>query len=285
MNNNLMMRVERNSYTKHRTKIKKKTFILLVISFIILNFFLSVLINISSMNKKIDNSYFFTADLKSELKEEEKNKIEVEILGLEGVRKVRYLSKEEAFKNLQTQLDVAIPKGENPLSDSLLIYFNSLDDAEKLQENLENNQNIKEIFVDAAFIGYQEREKKFYNLLFAMIMIFLVAPSILGIYYTFYNAVAIDFLNYNDIIPDDRINSKRAKKVNLLPFSGAALMGTLIFFNVYTYFREEIIEISSKFLILSIGEIFVVQVLAIIAINMVIWINPLRLRVLFKEES
>ena len=285
MNNNLMMRVERNSYTKHRTKIKKKTFILLVISFIILNFFLSVLINISSMNKKIDNSYFFTADLKSELKEEEKNKIEVEILGLEGVRKVRYLSKEEAFKNLQTQLDVAIPKGENPLSDSLLIYFNSLDDAEKLQENLENNQNIKEIFVDAAFIGYQEREKKFYNLLFAMIMIFLVAPSILGIYYTFYNAVAIDFLNYNDIIPDDRINSKRAKKVNLLPFTGAALMGTLIFFNVYTYFREEIIEISSKFLILSIGEIFVVQVLAIIAINMIIWINPLRLRVLLREDS
>ena len=285
MNNNLMMRVERNSYTKHRTKIKKKTFILLVISFIILNFFLSVLINISSMNKKIDNSYFFTADLKSELKEEEKNKIEVEILGLEGVRKVRYLSKEEAFKNLQTQLDVAIPKGENPLSDSLLIYFNSLDDAEKLQENLENNQNIKEIFVDAAFIGYQEREKKFYNLLFAMIMIFLVAPSILGIYYTFYNAVAIDFLNYNDIIPDDRINSKRAKKVNLLPFTGAALMGTLIFFNVYTYFREEIIEISSKFLILSIGEIFIVQVLAIIAINMIIWINPLRLRVLLREDS
>lgn len=285
MNNNLMMRIEKNSYTKHRTKIKKKTFILLVISFIILNFFLSVLINISSMNKKIDNSYFFTADLKSELKEEGKNKIEVEILGLDGVRKVRYLSKEEAFKNLQTQLDVAIPKGENPLSDSLLIYFNKLDDAEKIQENLENNQNIKEVFVDAAFIGYQEREKKFYNLLFAMMMIFLVAPSILGIYYIFYNAVAIDFLNYNDIIPDDRVNSRRAKKVNLLPFTGAALMGTLIFFNIYTYFREEIIEISSKYLILSIGEIFVVQVLAIIAINMVIWINPLRLRVLFKEES
>ena len=39
-------------------------------------------------------------------------------------------------------------------------------------------------------------------------------------------------------------------------------MGTLIFFNVYTYFREEIIEISSKYLILSIGEIFVVQVLS-----------------------
>ncbi|MDO4589310.1 MAG: permease-like cell division protein FtsX, partial [Fusobacterium sp.] len=150
MNNNLMMKIEKNSYTKQRVKIKKKTFILLVISFIILNFFLSVLTNISSINKKIDNSYFFTADLKSELKEEEKNKIEIDILGVEGVRRVRYLSKEEAFKNLQTQLDVAIPKGENPLSDSLLIYFDSLDTAEKIQESLENNQNIKEVFVDAA---------------------------------------------------------------------------------------------------------------------------------------
>lgn len=285
MNNNLMMKIEKNSYTKQRVKIKKKTFILLVISFIILNFFLSVLTNISSINKKIDNSYFFTADLKSELKEEEKNKIEIDILGVEGVRRVRYLSKEEAFKNLQTQLDVAIPKGENPLSDSLLIYFDSLDTAEKIQESLENNQNIKEVFVDAAFISFQEREKKFYNIVFTMVIILLVIPSILGIYYIFYNAVAIDFLNYEDVIPDSKTNSRRAKRINLLPFTGASLVGTLIFFNVYTYFREELIELSNKYLILSIGEIFVIQILAIIAINMVIWINPLRLRTLVREDS
>lgn len=285
MNNNLMMKIEKNSYTKQRVKIKKKTFILLVISFIILNFFLSVLTNISSINKKIDNSYFFTADLKSELKEEEKNKIEIDILGVEGVRRVRYLSKEEAFKNLQTQLDVAIPKGENPLSDSLLIYFDSLDTAEKIQESLENNQNIKEVFVDAAFISFQEREKKFYNIVFTMVIILLVIPSILGIYYIFYNAVAIDFLNYEDVIPDSKANSRRAKRINLLPFTGASLVGTLIFFNVYTYFREELIELSNKYLILSIGEIFVIQILAIIAINMVIWINPLRLRTLVREDS
>lgn len=285
MNNNLMMKIEKNSYTKQRVKIKKKTFILLVISFIILNFFLSVLTNISSINKKIDNSYFFTADLKSELKEEEKNKIEIDILGVEGVRRVRYLSKEEAFKNLQTQLDVAIPKGENPLSDSLLIYFDNLDTAEKIQESLENNQNIKEVFVDAAFISFQEREKKFYNIVFTMVIILLLIPSILGIYYIFYNAVAIDFLNYEDVILDSKTNSRRAKRINLLPFTGASLVGTLIFFNVYTYFREELIELSNKYLILSIGEIFVIQILAIIAINMVIWINPLRLRTLVREDS
>ncbi|MDO4588513.1 MAG: hypothetical protein Q4B33_01525 [Fusobacterium sp.] len=118
-----------------------------------------------------------------------------------------------------------------------------------------------------------------------MVIILLVIPSILGISYIFYNAVAIDFLNYEDVIPDSKANSRRAKRINLLPFTGASLVGTLIFFNVYTYFREELIELSNKYLILSIGEIFVIQILAIIAINMVIWINPLRLRTLVREDS
>ena len=122
MNN--LLKIEKN-YTKNRIQLKKKTFILLVISFVILNFFLSFVINISSTTKKIENSYFFTADLRSNLNEEEKNKTEIEVLSIEGVKKVRYLSKEEAFKKLQFQLDIAIPKGENPLSDSLLIYFDS----------------------------------------------------------------------------------------------------------------------------------------------------------------
>ena len=130
MNN--LLKIEKN-YTKNRTQLKKKTFILLVISFVILNFFLSFVINISSATKKIENSYFFTADLRNNLNEEEKNKTEVEVLNIEGVKKVRYLSKEEAFKKLQFQLDIAIPKGENPLSDSLLIYFDSPTRLEKKQ--------------------------------------------------------------------------------------------------------------------------------------------------------
>ena len=85
MNN--LLKIEKN-YTKNRIQLKKKTFILLVISFVILNFFLSFVINISSTTKKIENSYFFTADLRSNLNEEEKNKTEVEVLNIEGVKKV-----------------------------------------------------------------------------------------------------------------------------------------------------------------------------------------------------
>ena len=283
MNN--LMRIDKNSYTKNRTQIKKKTFILLVISFVILNFFLSLLINVSSVTKKIENSYFFTADLRSDLKEEDKNKVEIEILGIDGVRKVRYLSKEEAFQNLQFQLDIAIPKGENPLSDSLLIYFESPDKLERIQENLENNQNIKEFFVDAGFIGAKERELRFYKILLVTVILGLAIPSMAGIYYIFYNTVAIDFLNFTDIIPDDKVNMRRAKKINLLPFTAASIIGTLIFFNGYTYFRDKILEISSKYLILSFGELFFIQVLAIVMINIIIWVNPIRLKKLIRGDS
>lgn len=283
MNN--LMRIDKHSYTKHRTQIKKKTFILLVITFVILNFFLSFLINVSSVTKKIENSYFFTADLRSDLKEEDKNKTEMEVLGIDGVRKVRYLSKEEAFKNLQFQLDIAIPKGENPLSDSLLIYFESPAKLEKIQENLESNQNIKEFFVDASFISSKERELRFYKILLVTVILGLALPSMAAGYYIFYDAVAIDFLNYTDVIPDDKVNMRRAKKINLLPFTAASIIGTLIFFNGYTYFRDKILEISSKYLILSLGELFFVQTLIIIMLNIIIWVNPLRLKKLVREDS
>lgn len=283
MNN--LMRIDKKSYTKHRTQIKKRTFILLIISFVILNFFLSFLINISSVTKNIENSYFFTADLRSDLKEEDKNKIEIEILGIDGVKKVRYLSKEEAFKNLQFQLDIAIPKGENPLSDSLLIYFESPAKLEKIQENLENNQNVKEFFVDAGFISSKERELRFYKILMVTVILGLTLPSMAALYYIFYDAVAIDFLNFTDVIPDDKANMRRAKKINLLPFTAASIIGTLIFFNGYTYFRDKILEISNRYLILSLGELFFLQFLVVCMINIIIWVNPLRLRKIVREDS
>ena len=57
--------------------------------------------------------YFFTADFQNGISDSEKEKTEIEILKLDGVRQVRYISKEEAFQKLQYQLDVAIPRGEN----------------------------------------------------------------------------------------------------------------------------------------------------------------------------
>ena len=138
MNNFNLMKMEKNTI-RTKIQIKKTTFILTVLSFIILNFFLAFFINVDTIKSRVEAGYFFTADFHKNVSSEDKEKLEIEILKLEGVKQVRYVSKEEAFQKVQYQLDVAIPKGENPLSDSLIIFFDKPTDIEKIQVKLENN--------------------------------------------------------------------------------------------------------------------------------------------------
>ena len=86
MNNINLMQMEKNT-TKNKVQIKKTTFILTILSFIILNFFLAFFINVDSVKKKAEAEYFFTADFQKNVSDEKKEKLEIEILKLEGVKR------------------------------------------------------------------------------------------------------------------------------------------------------------------------------------------------------
>lgn len=284
MKNLNLMKIEKNN-TKSHIQIKKKTFILTILSFIILNFFLAFFINVQAISKKVEDGYFFTADFKKDVPIEEKEKIEAEILKLEGVKRIRYVSKEEAFQKLQYQLDVAIPKSENPLSDTLIIYFNKPTMIEEIQVSLENNQNIKEVFVDGEYINYKERQLRFYKTVSVGILIACIIPVLGIIYLSFYTAVSIDYINNSTLITNEKNNRIRSKNINLLPFTSGSIIGTLIFFNGYIYFRNQLLLISNKYLLLSMKELIFIQGVMIIVINLLIWINPIKIGVLKKEED
>lgn len=284
MNNLNLANLEKGS-TKKRIQVKKVTFILIVLSFIILNFFLAFFINVQSIGKKVEAEYFFTADFQSGVSDKEKENTEVEILKLDGVRQVRYVSKEEAFQRLQYQLDVAIPKSENPLSDSLIVYFDKPSSIEGIQVNLENNQNIKEVFVDGEYINYKGRQLQFYKVVSVGIILGCIFPLIAIIYYIFYSAISIDYINNLGIAKDDKSNRARARKVNLLPFTSGSIIGTLIFFNIYNYFRNHLLLISSKYLLLSLKELIFMQVGMIFIINLLIWLKPVKIGVLKWAED
>ena len=278
MNNFNLIKAEKK-IVKSKIQIKKVTFILNILSFIILNFFLAFFINTQAIDKKVEREYFFTADFQNNISDSEKEKTEIEVLKLDGVRQVRYVSKEEAFQKLQYQLDVAIPRGENPLSDSIIVYFNEPEDIEKIQVNLENNQNIKEVFVDAEYINYKESQLRFYKMVSVGIFIGCILPLLGIVYYIFYSAVSIDYMNNIGLIKDDNHNRSRAKKVNLLPFTASSIIGTLIFFNVYNYFRNSFLLISNKYLLLGLKEIGLIQIAIIFIINLLIWLKPIKIGV------
>lgn len=278
MNNFNLMKMEKNTI-RTKIQIKKTTFILTVLSFIILNFFLAFFINVDTIKSRVEAGYFFTADFHKKVSSEDKEKLEIEILKLEGVKQVRYVSKEEAFQKVQYQLDVAIPKGENPLSDSLIIFFDKPTDIEKIQVKLENNENIKEVFVDGEYINYKERQLKFYQMVSVGIVLGCILPLLALIYYIFYSAVSIDYINNVGLIKDDKTNRIRAKSVNLLPFTAGSIIGTLIFFNIYIYFRNHLLLISNRYLVLSLKEIIFIQFGIILIINLLIWLKPIKIGV------
>lgn len=278
MNNFNLMKMEKNTI-RTKIQIKKTTFILTVLSFIILNFFLAFFINVDTIKSRVEAGYFFTADFHKNVSSEDKEKLEIEILKLEGVKQVRYVSKEEAFQKVQYQLDVAIPKGENPLSDSLIIFFDKPTDIEKIQVKLENNENIKEVFVDGEYINYKERQLKFYQMVSVGIVLGCILPLLALIYYIFYSAVSIDYINNVGLIKDDKTNRIRAKSVNLLPFTAGSIIGTLIFFNIYIYFRSHLLLISNRYLVLSLKEIIFIQFGIILIINLLIWLKPIKIGV------
>ena len=278
MNNFNLMKMEKNTI-RTKIQIKKTTFILTVLSFIILNFFLAFFINVDTIKSRVEAGYFFTADFHKNVSSEDKEKLEIEILKLEGVKQVRYVSKEEAFQKVQYQLDVAIPKGENPLSDSLIIFFDKPTDIEKIQVKLENNENIKEVFVDGEYINYKERQLKFYQMVSVGIVLGCILPLLALIYYIFYSAVSIDYINNVGLIKDDKTNRIRAKSVNLLPFTAGSIIGTLIFFNIYIYFGNHLLLISNRYLVLSLKEIIFIQFGIILIINLLIWLKPIKIGV------
>ncbi|MBR8701611.1 MULTISPECIES: permease-like cell division protein FtsX [unclassified Fusobacterium] len=270
---------------QNKIQIKKTTFVLMTLSFIILNFFIASFLNVQWMKKEIKSTYFFTADFQKDVPNSEKEKTEIDVLKLDGVKKLRYVSKEEAFQKLQHQLDIAIPRSENPLSDSMIIYYDKPSDIEGIQVNLESNQNIKEVFVDGTYIAYKDKEMRFYNMLAWCIGLLGILPLSIITYLVYYSSISIDYINNVGIIQDDKVNRKRSKRINVLPVIASATMGVLIFFNIYIYFREHLLSISGNYIILSLKELAFMHLLILFVIVLLMLLKPTKIMVLKRGES
>ncbi|MGL5722969.1 cell division protein FtsX, partial [Cetobacterium sp.] len=123
----------------------KRTFIALVLSFMIFNIFISLSSNSYFIGKILKNNYFMTVELQNDGVKEKIQEFEKFLLENENVKGVKFLSKEEAFRNLQKELEIVIPKSENPLPNSIIIYFKNEKNLHAIQELLDVNPMVREI--------------------------------------------------------------------------------------------------------------------------------------------
>ncbi|MDR1834648.1 MAG: permease-like cell division protein FtsX [Fusobacteriaceae bacterium] len=249
-----------------------------VVPFLIVFFFLNVIVasvlNFYAIAQKIEKNHFFSVDLRPNLTATEKEALEKRILEVPGVKNVRYVSRAASFRDLQTQLGIALPESENSLSDSMIIYLRSKKDLANLQERLENMEDVKETYVDLINIQYREDRAKFYKVNIVMFFGVFFLPLVILTLFIFYNGFSLEFLNKYPIFEDERRARKRAKWINVLPMVVCAVIATLAFLNLYLFFGELLTSINETYKILSLKELLIPQIIVAAGICLLIILLP-----------
>lgn len=254
-------------------RLKNRIFIGTLIIVLLLNLFISLTLNFKKVADESLFNPFIIVDLQHNLNEEDKNQIETHILTLKGVSAVRFMDKKISFSLLQNDLNISIPESTNPLFDSMIVYLKDISLADKIQEELESKKEIKEVYKENEFFE-KEIEK---GLVFSIIQISsaVVAFLLAIISIILFNLnIGIEFLNSVNTGKDFHTTIRTAKIRNLLSFSSATIVGTLTFFNIYAYFRRYIFTNYFNHTMLSLWQIFLFHIAAILFLNFIVWILP-----------
>ena len=266
-------------------RLKNRVFYVIVITIVALNIFISFSLNLKKISNETLINSFIIVDLQNNLDEEKRNEIEKYILTIDGVRSVRFMDKSESFKNLQNELNISIPEASNPLTDSLIVSVKSSELMSQVQEIIETREEVKEVYKDEPYL--KQSQEQSYIIYIAQIgsAIFSILIALVTII-IFNLGVAIEFLNNANTGLDYRKNIKNSKLKNLVPFSMSSVVATLIFFNIYIFFRKYVTNANFDSSLLSLKEIFLWHIGAIGILNFLVWIIPANLgRIEYEEEN
>lgn len=252
------------------TKKVKRTFLVLVLSFMIFNLFVSLASNSYFLGKVLKNNYFFTIELQNNLTVSQIEEFEKFLLKNENVKGLRYLDKTEAFRNLQKELEIIIPKSENPLPNSIIVSFDNEEDIHAVQELLDVNPNVREIYIDSKFLQSTQMKVSAVNtslflfLFFAGSMFFLISTTLRA-------SVFKDYTMYAIKNAQNPKNYMVARNKNLIPFIASSVIGGLLFFNIYIILRDKLLILLPNLILQSFKQLFFVEFIAVLVVIVVSW--------------
>ena len=267
-----MFNIKNTREINHFTGIRRG-FLGVIVAAFIFNMFFAGFLNITSQVKEFRNKNFIMAELQGRLSQAKKEELEEKFLNLKEVQKITYVDSYTAFQDLQKNLGIVIPRGENPLPDTFRIYFKNAKDVEKLQAVLEETQEIKEFFIDGIYISEINSRIRILNL-FGLIFMSGMICSLFILNSIFMFQIENDYLlNYIGDSTNLR-NRLKAKNVNLLPFTVAVSLGLFLFFNFYVTVRKALIQGAVFTDVLSLMQIFYIQTGAALLIILLAWFMP-----------
>lgn len=254
--------------------LKRRIFYSLVIVTFLLNIFVGIAINLKNMSDEALSNTTLIIDLQNDLTENDKNKLEEKLFSMSEIKSLKFMDKTESFKNLQKELNISIPESNNPLYDAVIINLKDSSYTNRIQENLENFNEIKEVYKNDEYI----KIKTDLGILYSSIEFFFIIISVLLFIvsiFIFHMGVGIDFLNFCNCRNDYKKTFHLCKLKALLPFSAATLIALLLFFNVYVYSRMYLLPEKILSLIFSWRELFIYNIIIFLILNLIVWALPI----------
>jgi len=223
------------------------SFTTLIFAFLFLNISVISIYNIYQRNKILNKNYNLTVYINNNVSQNSIEKIEKNILNLNGIEKISYLNKELAFKKLADQLGLGNRGINNPLLNSFVVKTVGEKTLEEAKVIIDEIDGVKEVIINKKnTVILSEKIKRNNNLIIGLLIVTLLPIKIM-----IFNIMHSTVVSQNHDIEAKLYLGMEKREIlrpyyfiNNIKFISAAVIGSLAFLNLYEFIRSEVVELN-----------------------------------------
>ncbi|MEI6857968.1 permease-like cell division protein FtsX [Psychrilyobacter sp.] len=241
------MNIEINELIQKNLTYYTLSFTTLIFAFLFFNISVISIYNIYQSNKTLNKSYTLSIYLNNNVSQNSIEKIEKNILSLDGVEKISYINKELAFKKLAIQLGLSNRGIGNPLLNSFVVKTAGEKNLNKAKVIIDEIDGVKEVVINKKRVTLlDEKIKRNHKLIIGLLLITFLPIKIM-----IFNIMHSSVVSQNHDIEAKLYLGMEKKEIlrpyyfiNNIKFISAAIIGSLIFLNLYEFIRNEIVGLN-----------------------------------------
>ena len=224
-------------------RVKKNNFFGLTYLFFLFVFFVCLFLNINKYKQTIESNSILQVELKNNIAKEDIDAIEKKLWGIKEVKNLRYYSSERGLEKLVKELQISIPKANNPLSNLIIVNVLGVDNQKKLIETLsENEKNIVSFHYDEEINSKISQTILNLQILLFSIGLLALLPISYKIFLTFNSLVYEKYIYYYFLLKNKEQALGRSKRAVFLPLIASSMLGSSLYFNLYLLFKSNFSE-------------------------------------------
>ncbi|UUV19586.1 permease-like cell division protein FtsX [Fusobacteria bacterium ZRK30] len=219
------------------------SFTTLIFAFLFFNISVISIYNIYQSNKTLNKSYTLSVYMNNNVSQNSIEKIEKNILTLDGIEQISYINKELAFKKLADQLGLSNRGIGNPLLNSFVVKTEGEKNLNQAKVIIDEIDGVKEVVINKKSVTkLDEKIKRNNKLLIGLLLITLLPIKIM-----IFNIMHSSVVSQNHDIEAKLYLGMEKREIlrpyyfiNNIKFISAAIIGSLTFLNLYEFIRSEI---------------------------------------------